>query len=143
MAGTGYVSLSRATLLLQHHQMTVIDVILEKVNSLIKQSPIQYEYIEKYLSEKPLNQIATLDGAMVYSDADFVVIAAPTNYDPMKNYFDTHHIENVINLVLSVNPNAVMVIKSTTSVGYCRGLYVKYFLKGTKKLLLFLLEFFW
>lgn len=143
VAGTGYVGLSIATLLSQHHQVTAVDVIPEKVNMLnCKQSPIQDEYIEKYLSEKVLNLIATLDGAKAYSDADFVVIAAPTNYDPVKNYFDTHHIENVIDLVLSVNPNAVMVIKSTIPVGYCRGLYVKYFQKGVKKLnLLFSPEF--
>ena len=126
VAGTGYVGLSIATLLAQHHQVTAVDVIPEKVDMLNrKQSPIQDEYIEKYLAEKPLNLIATLDGAKAYQDAEFVVIAAPTNYDPVKNYFDTHHIENVIDLVLSVNPNAVMVIKSTIPVGYCRSLYVK------------------
>ena len=113
VAGTGYVGLSIATLLSQHHQVTAVDVIPEKVDMLNrKQSPIQDEYIEKYLSEKALNLTATLDGAKAYSDADFVVIAAPTNYDPVKNYFDTHHIEDVIDLVLSVNPDAVMVIKS-------------------------------
>ena len=130
VAGTGYVGLSIATLLSQHHQVTAVDVIPEKVDMLNrKQSPIQDEYIEKYLSEKSLNLTATLDGAEAYSDADFVVIAAPTNYDPVKNYFDTHHIEDVIDLVLSVNPDAVMVIKSTIPVGYCRSLYVKYALK--------------
>ena len=118
VAGTGYVGLSIATLLSQHHQVTAVDVIPEKVDMLNrKQSPIQDEYIEKYLSEKALNLTATLDGAKAYSDADFVVIAAPTNYDPVKNYFDTHHIEDVIDLVLSVNPDAVMVIKSTIPVG--------------------------
>ena len=143
VAGTGYVGLSIATLLSQHHQVTAVDVIPEKVDMLNrKQSPIQDEYIEKYLSEKTLNLTATLDGAKAYSDADFVVIAAPTNYDPVKNYFDTHHIEDVIDLVLSVNPDAVMVIKSTIPVGYCRGLYMKYARKGVKKLnLLFSPEF--
>lgn len=143
VAGTGYVGLSIATLLAQHHQVTAVDVIPEKVDMLNrKQSPIQDEYIEKYLSEKSLNLTATLDGAKAYSDAEFVVIAAPTNYDPIKNYFDTHHIEDVIDLVLSVNSNAVMVIKSTIPVGYCRSLYVKYARKGVKKLnLLFSPEF--
>ena len=143
VAGTGYVGLSIATLLSQHHQVTAVDVIPEKVDMLNrKQSPIQDEYIEKYLSEKSLNLTATLDGAEAYSDADFVVIAAPTNYDPVKNYFDTHHIEDVIDLVLSVNPDAVMVIKSTIPVGYCRGLYLKYARKGVKKFnLLFSPEF--
>ena len=143
VAGTGYVGLSIATLLSQHHQVTAVDVIPEKVDMLNrKQSPIQDEYIEKYLSEKALNLTATLDGAQAYSDADFVVIAAPTNYDPVKNYFDTHHIEDVIYLVLSVNPDAVMVIKSTIPVGYCRGLYLKYARKGVKKFnLLFSPEF--
>ena len=143
VAGTGYVGLSIATLLSQHHQVTTVDVIPEKVDMLNrKQSPIQDEYIEKYLSEKALNLTATLDGFKAYSDADFVVIAAPTNYDPVKNYFDTHHIEDVIDLVLSVNPDAVMVIKSTIPVGYCRGLYMKYARKGVKKLnLLFSPEF--
>ena len=143
VAGTGYVGLSIATLLSQHHQVTAVDVIPEKVDMLNrKQSPIQDEYIEKYLSEKALNLTATLDGAKAYSDADFVVIAVPTNYDPVKNYFDTHHIEDVIDLVLSVNPDAVMVIKSTIPVGYCRGLYMKYARKGVKKLnLLFSPEF--
>ena len=143
VAGTGYVGLSIATLLSQHHQVTAVDVIPEKVDMLNrKQSPIQDEYIEKYLSEKALNLTATLDGAKAYSDADFVVIAAPTNYDPVKNYFNTHHIEDVIDLVLSVNPDAVMVIKSTIPVGYCRGLYLKYARKGVKKFnLLFSPEF--
>jgi UDPglucose 6-dehydrogenase len=143
VAGTGYVGLSIATLLSQHHQVTAVDVIPEKVDMLNrKQSPVQDEYIEKYLSEKALNLTATLDGAKAYSDADFVVIAAPTNYDPVKNYFDTHHIEDVIDLVLSVNPDAVMVIKSTIPVGYCRGLYLKYARKGVKKFnLLFSPEF--
>ena len=143
VAGTGYVGLSIATLLSQHHQVTAVDVIPEKVDMLNrKQSPIQDEYIEKYLSEKALNLTATLDGAKAYSDADFVVIAAPTNYDPVKNYFDTHHIEDVIDLVLSVNPDAVMVIKSTIPVGYRRGLYLKYARKGVKKFnLLFSPEF--
>ena len=143
VAGTGYVGLSIATLLAQHHQVTAVDVIPEKVDMLNrKQSPIQDEYIEKYLAEKPLNLIATLDGATAYQDAEFVVIAAPTNYDPVKNYFDTHHIEDVIDLVLSVNPNAIMVIKSTIPVGYCRSLYVKYARKGFKKFnLLFSPEF--
>jgi len=143
VAGTGYVGLSIATLLAQHHQVVAVDVIPEKVNMLNrKQSPIQDEYIEKYLAEKPLDLTATLDGAKAYQDAEFVVIAAPTNYDPVKNYFDTHHIEDVIDLVLSVNPNAVMVIKSTIPVGYCRSLYVKYARKGFKKFnLLFSPEF--
>ena len=143
VAGTGYVGLSIATLLAQHHQVVAVDVIPEKVDMLNrKESPIQDEYIEKYLAEKPLDLIATLDGAKAYQDAEFVVIAAPTNYDPVKNYFDTHHIEDVIDLVLSVNPNAVMVIKSTIPVGYCRSLYVKYARKGFKKFnLLFSPEF--
>ena len=138
-----YHSISIATLLAQHHQVVAVDVIPEKVDMLNrKQSPIQDEYIEKYLAEKPLDLIATLDGAKAYQDAEFVVIAAPTNYDPVKNYFDTHHIEDVIDLVLSVNPNAVMVIKSTIPVGYCRSLYVKYARKGFKKFnLLFSPEF--
>ena len=123
VAGTGYVGLSIATLLAQHHQVTAVDVISEKVEMLNrKQSPIQDEYIEKYLAEKPLNLTATLDGAAAYRNADFVVIAAPTNYDPVKNYFDTSHVEEVIDLVLEVNPQAVMVIKSTIPVGYCRSL---------------------
>lgn len=130
VAGTGYVGLSIATLLAQHHQVTAVDVIPEKVEKINNRvSPIQDEYIEKYFAEKELNLSATLDGASAYKDADFVVIAAPTNYDPVKNFFDTHHIEDVIDLVLSVNPDAVMVIKSTIPVGYTRSLYVKYALK--------------
>ena len=143
VAGTGYVGLSIATLLSQHHQVTAVDVIPEKVD-LINQrkSPIQDEYIEKYLAEKSLNLTATLDGAKAYSDADFVVIAAPTNYDPVKNYFDTSHVEEVIDLVLEVNPEAVMVIKSTIPVGYTRSLYLKYAQKGVKRFnLLFSPEF--
>ena len=125
VAGTGYVGLSIATLLAQHHQVIAVDVIPEKVEMLNrKQSPIQDEYIEKYLAEKELNLTATLDGASAYREANFIVIAAPTNYDPVKNYFDTHHIEDVIDLVLSVNPEAIMVIKSTIPVGYCRNLYL-------------------
>ena len=127
VAGTGYVGLSIATLLAQHHHVTALDVIPEKVEKLNNRiSPIQDEYIEKYLAEKPLNLVATLDGKAAYVDADFVVIAAPTNYDPVKNYFDTTHVEEVIDLVLEVNPDAVMIIKSTIPVGYCRSLYVKY-----------------
>lgn len=127
VAGTGYVGLSIATLLSQHHQVTAVDVIPEKVEKINQHiSPIQDEYIEKYLAEKQLNLSATLDGWKAYSEADFIVIAAPTNYDPMKNYFDTSHVEKVIDLVLEVNPDAVMVIKSTIPVGYCRSLYVKY-----------------
>lgn len=127
VAGTGYVGLSIATLLSQHHQVTAVDVIPEKVEKINNRiSPIQDEYIEKYLAEKELNLTATLDGASAYKNADFVVIAAPTNYDPVKNYFDTSHVEEVIDLVLEVNPDAVMVIKSTIPVGYCRSLYVKY-----------------
>lgn len=143
VAGTGYVGLSIATLLAQHHQVIAVDVIPEKVEMINrKQSPIQDEYIEKYLAEKPLDLTATLDGVKAYQDAEFVVIAAPTNYDPVKNYFDTHHIEDVIDLVLSVNPDAIMVIKSTIPVGYCRSLYVKYARKGIKKFnLLFSPEF--
>ena len=143
VAGTGYVGLSIATLLAQHHQVTAVDVISEKVEMLNrKQSPIQDEYIEKYLAEKPLNLTATLDGAAAYRNADFVVIAAPTNYDPVKNYFDTSHVEEVIDLVLEVNPQAVMVIKSTIPVGYCRSLYIKYMQKGVKRFnLLFSPEF--
>ena len=143
VAGTGYVGLSIATLLSQHHQVTAVDVIPEKVD-LINQrkSPIQDDYIEKYLAEKELNLTATLDGAKAYADADFVVIAAPTNYDPVKNYFDTSHVEEVIDLVLEVNPSAVMVIKSTIPVGYTRNLYVKYAGKGVKQFnLLFSPEF--
>ena len=127
VAGTGYVGLSIATLLAQKHQVTAVDVIPEKVDKINNRiSPIQDDYIEKYFAEKELNLTATLDGAAAYRDADFVVIAAPTNYDPVKNFFDTHHIEDVIDLVLSVNPDAVMVIKSTIPVGYTRNLYVKY-----------------
>ena len=130
VAGTGYVGMSIATLLAQHNHVTAVDVIPEKVEKINNRiSPIQDDYIEKYLAEKDLDLTATLDGASAYKDADFVVIAAPTNYDPQKNFFDTHHIEDVINLVLSVNPDAVMVIKSTIPVGYCRSLYVKYALK--------------
>lgn len=143
VAGTGYVGLSIATLLAQHNQVTAVDVIPEKVDLINRRkSPIQDEYIEKYLAEKPLDLTATLDGASAYKDADFVVIAAPTNYDPVKNFFDTHCIEDVIDLVLSVNPDAVMVIKSTIPVGYCRSLYVKYAAKGIKQFnLLFFPEF--
>ena len=127
VAGTGYVGLSIATLLAQHQEVTAVDIIPEKVEKINNRiSPIQDEYIEKYFAEKELNLTATLDGASAYKDADFVVIAAPTNYDPVKNFFDTHHIEDVIDLVLSVNPKATMVIKSTIPVGYCRSLYVKY-----------------
>lgn len=127
VAGTGYVGLSIATLLAQHHHVTAVDVIPEKVEKINNHiSPIQDEYIEKYLAEKQLNLTATLDGREAYRDADFVVIAAPTNYDPVKNYFDTSHVEEVIDLVLEVNPEATMVIKSTIPVGYCRSLYVKY-----------------
>ncbi len=130
VAGTGYVGMSIATLLAQHNHVTAVDVIPEKVEKINRKiSPIQDDYIEKYLAEKELDLTATLDGASAYKDADFVVIAAPTNYDPQKNFFDTHHIEDVIDLVLSVNPDAVMVIKSTIPVGYCRSLYVKYALK--------------
>ncbi len=150
VAGTGYVGLSIATLLSQHHQVTAVDVIPEKVDMINRrQSPIQDEYIEKFFAEKELNLKATLDGAAAYKDADFVVIAAPTNYDPVKNYFDTSHVEEVIDLVLSVNPDAVMVIKSTIPVGYTRSLFVKYALqflykpelKGKKFNLLFSPEF--
>ena len=143
VAGTGYVGLSIATLLAQHHQVTAVDVVPEKVEKLNKRiSPIQDDYIEKYLAEKPLNLTATLDGKAAYKDADFVVIAAPTNYDPVKNYFDTSHVEEVIDLVLEVNPDAVMVIKSTIPVGYTRSLYLKYAKKGAKKFnLLFSPEF--
>ena len=150
VAGTGYVGLSIATLLAQHHQVVAVDVIPEKVEKINNRiSPIQDEYIEKYLAEKELNLKATLDGASAYKDADFIVIAAPTNYDPVKNYFDTSHVEEVIDLVLEVNPDAVMVIKSTIPVGYCRSLYVKYAekfrtspaLQGKKFNLLFSPEF--
>ena len=143
VAGTGYVGLSIATLLAQHNHVTAVDVIPEKVD-LINQrkSPIQDEYVEKYLAEKDLDLTATLDGASAYKDAEFVVIAAPTNYDPQKNFFDTSHVEEVIDLVLSVNPEAVMVIKSTIPVGYSRSLYVKYAAKGVKQFnLLFSPEF--
>lgn len=143
VAGTGYVGLSIATLLSQHHHVSAVDVVPEKVEKLNnKISPIQDDYIEKYLAEKPLNLVATLDGKAAYKDADFVVIAAPTNYDPVKNYFDTSHVEEVIDLVLEVNPVAVMVIKSTIPVGYTRSLYLKYAKKGVKKFnLLFSPEF--
>ena len=143
VAGTGYVGLSIATLLSQHHHVTAVDVIPEKVEKLNNRiSPIQDDYIEKYLVEKELNLIATLDGRAAYKDADFVVIAAPTNYDPVKNYFDTTHVEEVIDLVLEVNPDAVMVIKSTIPVGYTRSLYLKYAKKGVKQFnLLFSPEF--
>lgn len=143
VAGTGYVGLSIATLLSQHHHVSAVDVIPEKVEKLNnKISPIQDDYIEKYLAEKPLNLTVTLDGRAAYKDADFVVIAAPTNYDPVKNYFDTTHVEEVIDLVLEMNPDAVMVIKSTIPVGYTRSLYLKYAKKGVKKFnLLFSPEF--
>ena len=143
VAGTGYVGLSIATLLAQHHHVTAVDVIPEKVEKLNNRiSPIQDDYIEKYLAEKELNLTATLDGKAAYKDADFVVIAAPTNYDPVKNYFDTTHVEEVIDLVLDVNPDAVMVIKSTIPVGYTRSLYLKYAKKGVKQFnLLFSPEF--
>ena len=130
VAGTGYVGLSMATLLAQHHSVTAVDVIPEKVEKINHRvSPIQDEYIEKYFAEKELQLTATLDGKEAYKDADFVIIAAPTNYDPVKNFFDTHHIEDVIELVLEVNPDAVMVIKSTIPVGYTRSLYKKYALQ--------------
>ena len=133
VAGTGYVGLSIATLLSQHHQVTAVDVVPEKVEKINNRiSPIQDEYIQRYFAEKSLDLTATLDGAWAYREADFVVIAAPTNYDPVKNFFDTHHIEDVIDLVLSVNPDATMVIKSTIPVGYCQKLYQKY---GTINLL--------
>lgn len=143
VAGTGYVGLSIATLLAQNNRVVAVDVIPEKVEKINrKESPIQDEYIETYLAEKELALTATLDGAEAYRNADFVVIAAPTNYDPVKNFFDTHHIEDVIDLVLGVNPDAVMVIKSTIPVGYCRSLYVKYAAKGVKQFnLLFFPEF--
>ena len=150
VAGTGYVGLSIATLLAQHHQVTAVDVIPEKVEKINnKISPIQDEYIEQYLVEKKLNLKATLEGKEAYKDADFIIIAAPTNYDPIKNYFDTSHVEEVIDLVLEVNPDAIMIIKSTIPVGYCRGLYIKYakkfkelaFLKNKKFNLLFSPEF--
>ena len=143
VAGTGYVGMSIATLLAQHHEVVAVDVLPEKVEKINQKiSPIQDDYIEQYMAEKPLRLSATLDGTAAYSKADFVVIAAPTNYDSVKNYFDTHHIEDVIDLVLSVNPDAVMVIKSTIPVGYCRSLYVKYAQRGAKQLnLLFSPEF--
>lgn len=143
VAGTGYVGLSIAVLLAQHNKVTAVDVIPEKVEMINnRQSPIKDEYIEKYLKEKKLDLTATLDGAAAYADAEYVVIAAPTNYDPVKNYFDTHCIEDIIDLVLSVNPQAVMVIKSTIPVGYCRSLYLKYYNRGVKKMnLLFFPEF--
>lgn len=143
VAGTGYVGLSIATLLAQHHHVTAVDVIPEKVEKINKRiSPIQDEYIEKYLAEKELDLQATLDGTAAYKDADFVIIAAPTNYDTQKNFFDTSHVEEVIDLVLEVNPDAVMVIKSTIPVGYTRSLYLKYAAKGVKKLnILFSPEF--
>ena len=143
VAGTGYVGMSIATLLAQHHEVVAVDVLPEKVEKINQKiSPIQDDYIEQYMAEKPLRLSATLDGTAAYSKADFVVIAAPTNYDSVKNYFDTHHIEDVIDLVLSVNPDAVMVIKSTIPVGYCRSLYVKYAQRGVKQLnLLFSPEF--
>lgn len=143
VAGTGYVGMSIATLLAQHNHVTAVDVIPEKVEKINNRiSPIQDDYIEKYLAEKELELTATLDAAAAYRDADFVVIAAPTNYDPVKNYFDTHCIEDVIDLVLEVNPEAVMVIKSTIPVGYCRSLYVKYAAKGVRHFnLLFFPEF--
>ena len=143
VAGTGYVGLSIATLLAQHNHVTAVDVVPEKVELINnKKSPIQDDYIEKYLAEKELDLTATLDGASAYRDAEFVVIAAPTNYDPQKNFFDTSHVEEVIDLILNVNPDAVMVIKSTIPVGYTRGLYVKYAAKGVKKFnLLFSPEF--
>lgn len=143
VAGTGYVGLSIATLLSQHHHVTAVDVIPEKVEKLNNRvSPIQDDYIEKYLAEKELNLTATLDGKAAYKDVDFVVIAAPTNYDPVKNYFDTTHVEEVIDLVLEVNPDAVMVIKSTIPVGYTRSLYLKYAKRGVKQFnLLFSPEF--
>lgn len=143
VAGTGYVGLSLATLLAQHNRVTAVDIIPEKVELInSRKSPISDEYIEKYLAGKDLDLIATLDGASAYRDADFIVIAAPTNYDPVRNYFDTHCIEDVIDLVLSVNPDAVMVIKSTIPVGYCRNLYARYAARGVKRFnLLFFPEF--
>ena len=143
VAGTGYVGMSIATLLAQHNHVTAVDVIPEKVEKINNRiSPIQDDYIEKYLAEKDLDLTATLDGEAAYKDADFVIIAAPTNYDPQKNFFDTSHVEEVIDLVLKVNPDAVMVIKSTIPVGYTRSLYVKYAAKGIKSFnLLFSPEF--
>lgn len=143
VAGTGYVGLSVATLLAQHNEVVAVDVVAEKVDKINRrESPIQDEYIERYFAEKSLNLRATLDGREAYRDAEFVVIATPTNYDPQRNFFDTHHIEDVIDLVLDVNPEATMVIKSTVPVGYCRSLYVKYAERGAKRLnLLFAPEF--
>ena len=143
VAGTGYVGLSMATLLAQHHEVTAVDVVPEKIDLINhRQSPIQDDYIEQYLREKPLRLTATLDADMAYKDADFVVIATPTNYDPAKNYFDTTHVEEVIDKVLSINPSATMVVKSTIPVGYTRQLYVKYAQQGTAQLnLLFAPEF--
>ena len=143
VAGTGYVGLSLATLLSQHNHVTAVDVIPEKVDLINnRKSPIQDDCIEKYLAEKSLDLTATLDGRKAYADAEYVIIAAPTNYDPVMNYFDTSHVEEVIELILEVNPNAVMVIKSTIPVGYCRSLYVKYWKRGLKKLnLIFAPEF--
>ena len=143
VAGTGYVGLSIATLLAQHNRVTAVDVIEEKVDKINKRiAPIQDDYIDRFFAEKDLDLRATLDGAAAYSNAEFVVIAAPTNYDPHTNCFDTHHIEDVIDLVSSVNPDAVMVVKSTIPVGYCRSLYARYAAKGVKRLnLLFFPEF--
>ena len=143
IAGTGYVGMSIATLLAQHNEVTAVDVVPERVDMVNhKKSPIQDDYIEEYLATKPLNLKATLDQEAGYKDAEFVVIAAPTNYDPKMNFFDTSAVEAVINVVLKVNPDAVMVIKSTIPVGYTRGLYVKYAAKGVKKFnLLFSPEF--
>ena len=143
VAGTGYVGLSMATLLAQHHEVTAVDVVPEKIDLINhRQSPIQDDYIEQYLREKPLRLTATLDADMAYKDADFVVIATPTNYDPAKNYFDTTHVEEVIDKVLSVNPSATMVVKSTIPVGYTRQLYVKYAQQGAVQFnLLFAPEF--
>lgn len=143
VAGTGYVGLSIATLLAQHNRVTAVDVIEEKVDKINKRiAPIQDDYIDRFFAEKDLDLRATLDGAAAYRNAEFVVIAAPTNYDPHTNCFDTHHIEDVIDLVSSVNPDAVMVIKSTIPVGYCRSLYARYAAKGVKRLnLLFFPEF--
>lgn len=143
VAGTGYVGLSVATLLAQHNEVVAVDVVAEKVDKINRrESPIQDEYIERYFAEKSLNLRATLDGREAYRDAEFVVIATPTNYDPQRNFFDTHHIEDVIDLVLDVNPEATMVIKSTVPVGYCRSLYVKYAECGAKRLnILFAPEF--
>ena len=143
VAGTGYVGLSMATLLAQHHEVMAVDIVPEKIDLINhRQSPIQDDYIEQYLREKPLRLTATLDADMAYKDADFVVIATPTNYDPAKNYFDTTHVEEVIDKVLSVNPSATMVVKSTIPVGYTRNLYLKYAQQGVAQLnLLFAPEF--